>query len=120
MTFDIGLIDNLCCEIKDHIFEYLNINVLKATNSYYFNEYIKQKIEYITSIGNPEKYFRNVIKQDNNYVLNLIFTYIPNTIYKKKVVYRKKKLNFFEYMNHLSIYYSASKCRRYIIDNQPK
>ena len=36
MTFDIGLIDNLCCEIKDHIFEYLNINVLKATNSYLF------------------------------------------------------------------------------------
>jgi|TARA_Y100000389_G_C17435622_1_gene505323 hypothetical protein len=120
MTFDIALIDNLCCEIKDHIFEYLNINVLKATNSNYFNEYIKQKIDHLVMNSNPEKYFRNVIKQDNDYVLNLIFTYIPNTIYKKKLVYRKKKLNFFEYMNHLSIYYSASKCRRYIIDNQPK
>lgn len=118
MTFDIGLINNLCCEIKDHIFEYLNINVLKATNSYYFNEYIKQKIQNVIINGNPETYFRNIIRQDNDYVLHLIFMYIPNTIYKKKLLYRKKKLNFFEYMNHLSIYYSASKCRKCIIDNQ--
>jgi hypothetical protein len=117
MTFDIALIDNLCYEIKDHIFEYLNVNVLKATNSNYFNEYIKQKIEYIVSNGKIETYFRNVIKQDNIYILNIIFAYIPKKIFKKKIVYRKKKIYFFDYINDLSIYYSSSKCRRYIIDN---
>jgi len=118
MTFDISLIDNLCYEMKEHIFGYLNISVLKTTNIYYFNEYIKKKMEYIIANGKIETYFRNVIKQDNIYVLNIIFAYIPNTIYKKKIVYRKKKISFFDYINDLSIYYSSSKCRRYIIDNR--
>ena len=112
------LINNLCREMKEHVFEYLNIDVLKGTNSYYFNAYIKQKIEYIIANGKIETYFRNVMKKDNIYVLNFIFEYIPKTIYKKKIVYRKKKIKIFDYINDLSIYYSSSKCRRYIIDNR--
>ncbi len=110
-----GYIENLCPELIRHIFSYIPITTLKNTNSDYFKNYIKYKYSNMGTTFRIDTLFRNIIKNDTIYVLKMIMEYTPRSLLKRRVMYRKKKIYFLDFLNDMSIYYQSTKCRRYIL-----
>ena len=100
-------------ELKIYIFSYLPITTLKVTKKEFFIEYLCSKCFWKDK--NINTYMRNVVKYDCIFILKNIFLSIPPSIIKKRITYRKKNMNYFEYLNHLSIYYCSTKCRNFIL-----
>jgi hypothetical protein len=110
------MLDNLFPEIKDQIFSFIPVSTLKAANSIYFKQYMDIKCKKMGATVNVYTYFRNIIRYDNGYVLNVFLECAPVTIFRRHLSYRKTKMTFMEYINTLTIYYGASKCRKYMLD----
>ena len=111
------MLDNLFPEIKDQIFSFIPVSTLKVTNSIYFKQYMDIMCKKMGTTVNVDTYFRNIIRYDNGYVLNVILERAPVTIFRRHITYRKTKMTFIEYINTLTIYYGASKCRKHMLDN---
>ena len=114
MIFDMDKLDVLLPEIKDLIFSFMSVSTLKATTREYFRKYVVERSIGV-GVGNIDTYFRNIIRTDSAYILDVMLGCSPH-IGGRRILYKKRKMTFAEYINALTIHYTASKCRKYVLD----
>ena len=103
-------------EIKDQILSFIPISTLKGTNRLYFEQYMRNTCNNLVRVRRVDTYIRNVIKHDGVYVLREFIRNCPRSISNRRVLYRSKNMLFIEYVNTLTHYYGANRCKECMVD----
>ena len=116
MGLNMNYVNLLVDELKEIIFSYISESTLSQVSCNYFLNYAPIKYSNLFMKVRLDKYFREVIKNDCDFILSVVLDNLPLSIFRKTIWYRKRKMGFWEYLNFLSLYYDSYRCRQIIVE----